>query len=114
MKVQIGRWPNAAKFGTVNVSYVWDREDKYLVLTDDENKKKYSANTYFGSFSELDVYTLLDSYARNVLQLDEQTIQGLEYCSKGKPNKACHNDDFRENYKKGYTFIPFATSGLGY
>ena len=114
MKVEIGRWPNAAKFGTVNVSFVWDREDKYLVLTDDVNKKKFTADTYRGSFTDSDIYSLLDSYCSNILQLDEQTIQGLEYCTKGKPNKACHNDDFATLYKRNYALVSFSESGLCY
>lgn len=114
MKVKIGTWANPSKYGEINVSYVWDREDKFLVLTDDVNKKKYVPNTFSYSFTENNVFSLLDSYCRNVLNLSEDQIQGLEYHYKGRPNKACHNDDFNTLYKKGYELIGHADSHLYY
>lgn len=107
----------------INVSYVWDREDKYLVLSDDEEKLKYTANTMKGDFDSDDVTTLLESYVINVLGWTIATDLGggrgrinvvYQYISGRTPNRCCHNDDFYEHYKKTYKLVAWSETGLQY
>lgn len=93
-----------------NINYVWDREDKYLIVTDNVNKIKYTANTFTSGFDSNDIGNLISSYAKNILKIDE--LSGYAYT--GKPNKVCHNDDFYCHYRKTYKLVNYSESNIRY
>lgn len=93
-----------------NINYVWDREDKYLIVTDDVNQIKYTSNTYSSTVDKHSIDRLIFSYAKNILGIEDLK----EWSWTGKPNKVCHNDDFYNHYRKTYKLVNFSESNLRY
>lgn len=109
----------------INVSYVWDNHgsDKYLVISDDVTKTKYTANTYKGNFDMNDVEHLVEQFGEKVLgwkmwtdwdggHRSQLVIPRHKYGQ--RPNRCCHNDDFYGHYKKSYKVVGWKESGLAY
>lgn len=93
----------------VEIGYVWDREDKYLVIVDNDNKIKYKVNTWSDTFDKDTVQDLAYKFARFI----SNELYPC-YCYDKKPaRKICHNDDFG-GYKKNYkTVWPSECTELG-
>lgn len=89
----------------IQVSYVWDREDKFLVIIDNKNKIKYCPDTYSSNFSKNSIYDLIDNYTKSILNIDINDELVLSYKGELKANRVCHNDDFMNHYKKNYQYI---------
>lgn len=93
----------------VEIGYVWDREDKYLVVVDNDNKVKYVVNTWSSTFNKESVEYLAYKFAIFISKGEK-----VCYSHDRKPaRKICHNDDFCR-YKKNYkTISPSECTELG-
>lgn len=93
----------------VEIGYVWDREDKYLVIVDNDNKVKYVVNTWSSTFNKESVEYLTYKFAIFISK-----GENVCYSHDRKPaRKICHNDDFGR-YKKSYkTISPSECTELG-
>ncbi len=93
----------------ININFVNDKSDKYLVIVDDVNKVKYSANTMSEVFNDMQVDNLILSFAKNVQGQEVDSFETI-----GKVRRVCHNDDFYQHYKKNYKFISHNVTKLWY
>lgn len=85
---------------TISIFYVWDKEDKYLIVNDDTEKVKYVPNTFKGDFDEYDVRKLISDFATKILKLSD-----YQWRERGKVTKCCHNDEYCSYYKKKYKYV---------
>jgi hypothetical protein len=90
--------------GIIQVGYVTDggNKDKYLVIVDNINKIKYELQTYSDNFYEGDIHEVISCYGRVICGIDDDK---MGYVTNGNVVRFCHSDDFRDNYKKGYSFV---------
>ena len=85
---------------TIGIFYVWDRDDKFLIVNDEVKKIKYVPDTYKSNFEYSDVMELISEFAEKVLGLKD-----FSWKPEGTVTECCHNDEYEFHYKKGYKFV---------